>query len=145
MADRFPPAAQRSALLALVQALGCRDAALRRNDCGDWSIKGRFGCINAAPEGFQIYYRGADEFIERGSPHGWSWAKKLMSFARLTQDGDEEGILTLDRMPSPAEAEIIRDKLWLAKKREISDDELARLRRQGYRTGGEESARRRPF
>ena len=30
----------REALLALVEALGCRDNALRRDECGDWCISG---------------------------------------------------------------------------------------------------------
>jgi hypothetical protein len=40
--DIFPPARQRETLLKLVEALGCRDAALRRDECGDWRIKGRY-------------------------------------------------------------------------------------------------------
>ena len=62
MADLFPPARQRPALLALRDALGCRDAALRRDECGDWAIFGKRGHIYAVPgtldrpktPGFQI-------------------------------------------------------------------------------------------
>ena len=35
MTDAFPPTRQRPALLELVKALGCRDNALRRDECGD--------------------------------------------------------------------------------------------------------------
>jgi hypothetical protein len=146
MTDKYPPAVQRPALLKLVEALGCRDAALRRDECGDWRINGKYGCIYAVPgmtvhglppgEGFQIYYRGAGEFEEPSTSRGWTFAKEAMSFAKVTQEGDMEGLLFLDRLPTPPEAEIIRDKLWIAKKRELGEEDLARLRRQGYRTGG---------
>jgi hypothetical protein len=49
MPDRYPPAMQRPALLKLAEALGCRDNALRRDECGDWRIVGRLGHIYAIP------------------------------------------------------------------------------------------------
>jgi hypothetical protein len=55
--DRYPPTMQRPALLELVKALGCRDAAFRRDECGDWRISGKFGHIYAVPERFQIMVR----------------------------------------------------------------------------------------
>ena len=146
MTDKYPPSVQRPELLKLVEALGCREAALRRDECGDWRINGKYGYIYAVPgmtvhglppgEGFQIYYRGAAEFEEPSTSRGWTFAKEAMSFAKVTQDGDMEGMLFLGRLPSPGEAEIIRDKLWIAKKRDVSEGELDRLRRQGFRTGG---------
>jgi hypothetical protein len=152
MTDIYPPTVQRPALVKLVEALGCREAALRRDECGDWRINGKYGYIYAVPgipwggmektEGFQIYYRGAEEFGEPSTTRGWTFAKEALSFCRVTQDGDAEGLLFLGRLPTPEEAEIIRDKLWIAKKREISEEELARLRRQGYRAGGVKTERR---
>ena len=130
----------REALLALVEALGCRDNALRRDECGERRIKGRFGHIYAAPEGFQIYFRGADEFEEPKSSQGWTYAKRAMAFAKVAQAGDAEGILLLDRLPTSDEAEIIRGKLQIAKKRETSDEELARLRRQGFQSSDDGSS-----
>jgi hypothetical protein len=128
MTDIYPPAKQRPALLALREALGAREGALRRDECGDWAIFGRFGHIYAAPEGFQFFFRGADEFEEPKSSQGWTYAKRAMAFAKLTQDGDEEGILLLDRLPTSDEAEIIRAKLRIPKRIEYSEEELARRR-----------------
>jgi hypothetical protein len=152
MADIYPPAVQRPALLKLVEALGCREAALRRDECGDWRINGKYGYIYAVPgipwggmektEGFQIYYRGAEEFGEPSTTRGWTFAKEALSFCRVTQDGDSEGLLFLGRLPTPEEAEIIRDKLWIAKKREVSEGELARLRGYSFRVGGVKTERR---
>lgn len=137
MADLYPPSAQRPALLRLVKALGCRDAALRRDECGDWRINGKYGCIYAVPgipwggmervEGFQIYFRGAVEFATPGS-HAWGYAKKAMSFAAVTHDGDMEGMLFLDRLPTAQEASVIRDKLRIAKRAEYSEESLAQKR-----------------
>jgi hypothetical protein len=146
MTDKYPPSVQRPELLKLVEALGCREAALRRDECGDWRINGKYGYIYAVPgmtvhglppgEGFQIYYRGAAEFEEPSTSRGWTFAKEAMSFAKVTQDGDMEGMLFLDRLPTRVEGEIIRDKLWIAKKPERSEGELARLRGYSFRVGG---------
>jgi hypothetical protein len=135
---RFPPTRQREALLKLIEALGCRDAALRRDECGDWRIKGRYGHIYAIPgtldrpvvEGFQIYFRGAEEPL---SSKGWTYAKRALAFCEVTNDGDNEGMLFLDRLPTGEEAEVIRAKLGVAKKREVSAEELARLAAIGRR------------
>ena len=138
MADIYPPVRQRPALLELVKALGCRDSALRRDECGDWRIEGRSGHIYAVPgsldrpetPGFQIY-------VERESVREWSFAKKaLKPFANLTNDGDDDGMLFLDRLPTADEAEVIRQYIGIAKKRVLSETELARLRLTGFRSGG---------
>ena len=63
-----------------------------------------------------------------------------MAFAKVAQAGDAEGILLLDRLPTSDEAEIIRGKLQIAKKRETSDEELARLRRQGFQSSDDGSS-----
>ena len=43
----------------------------------------------------------------------WTWTKKRLAFCRLTQDGDDEGCLHLDRLPSAAEADEIRRVIGL--------------------------------
>jgi hypothetical protein len=139
MGDIYPPPKQREALLQLVAALGCRDACLRKDECGDPRIVGKLGHIYAVPgtldrrttPGFLICFRGAAEFEEPASSRAWTFAKQAMAFAEVTQDGDEEGVLFLDRLPSAGEAEIIRLKLGIAKKREMSEAELERLRSMG--------------
>ena len=152
MTDKYPPAVQRPALLKLVEALGCRDAALRRDECGDWRINGKFGYIYAVPgmtvhglppgEGFQLYFRGAPEWEEPSTSQPWTWAKKALGpFCRVTQDGDTEGMLFLARLPTPEEAEIIRDKLRIAKRAEFSEEVLAQ-KREGMQKARESLGRR---
>jgi hypothetical protein len=121
MADKYPPAVQRLALLELVKALGCRDNALRRDECSDWRINGRQGHIYAVPEGFQIMVMG-------WTTKGWNAAKKALTFAKVTQDGDEEGGVLLNRLPSAAEAVLIRHWVGIAKKMEFSEEYRTELR-----------------
>lgn len=45
MSDIYPASAQRQALLKLLPALGCRDIALGRDECGDPVINGSKGQI----------------------------------------------------------------------------------------------------
>jgi hypothetical protein len=49
MADVYPPVRQRPALLAFAEPLSSASTALRRDDHGDWRIKGRLGFICAVP------------------------------------------------------------------------------------------------
>jgi hypothetical protein len=124
------PAWPREALLAFVNALGCRDAALRRDECGDWAIFGKRGHIYAVPgsldrpktPGFQIMVAG-----EFSSGRWWGATKRGLAFAALTNDGGDEGALFLDRPPTPAEAEAIRHYVRIAKKRVMSEEALAHL------------------
>jgi hypothetical protein len=125
----------REDLALFVKALGCRDAALRRDECGDWRVSGRRGGIYAVPgslarpktPGFQI-------IVQCQSMREWSYAKKALTpFTDLTNDGDDEGTLFLDHLPTPAEAELLRQYVGIAKKREMSEAELERLKAMGHR------------
>jgi hypothetical protein len=128
--DIWPPAKQRPALLDFAKALGSRDGALRRDACGDWRIEGRRGHIYAVPgsldrphtPGFQI-------FVVGWTARGWNLAREAFKpFAALTNDGDDEGALFLDRLPTEQEAEIIRHYVGVAKKAEYSEEVLAQKR-----------------
>jgi hypothetical protein len=110
----------------LVKHLSCQDRAYRRDECGDWMIEGKQGHIHAHPEGFYLY-------CAPGSPKAWTYAKRALFFCEVTQDGDDEGFLKLVRLPTDAEAEIIRDKLGIRKKREVSEFEKERLSGMGRR------------
>jgi hypothetical protein len=100
MSNIYPPAVQRAALLKLLPALGCRDAALRRDECGDWRINGKCGHVYAAPGSLERPKRpGFRFFIGCEAARGWTYAKKALSFAKLTNDGDDEGSFFLDRRP----------------------------------------------
>lgn len=113
----------------MVTALGCWDRAYRRDECGDWRIEGKSGHIYAQPEGFYLY-------CAPGTARAWGFARKALAFCTLlTQDGDDEGFLRLERLPTPAEADVIRDKLGIRKKRVLTDEERERLARTGFKSG----------
>jgi hypothetical protein len=120
MTDKFTPDKQRGALLAFARALNSSPRALRRDECGDWRIGGNRGHAYAVPGGFQFY-------CAPGSTRAWTFAKRAMSFAKVTQDGDEEGILFLDRLPTEAEAGIMRRYVAIPKRREMGEPSEAQL------------------
>jgi hypothetical protein len=144
MADIYPPVRQRPALLAFAEALSSASTALWRDDNGDWRIKGKLGFIYTVPgplhelalEGFQLY-------CDRETKQPWTWAKKLLCFCAVTQDGNTDGVLFLNRLPTPAEAETIRDLLGVAKRPVYGEEVMAQKRERG-RQIGERSAQNRP-
>lgn len=130
MSDIYPPTAQRPALLKLAEALVCRDAALRRDECGDWRINGDSGHIYATPEGFQIFVLDCETVRQ------WSAVKSAMKpFSRICNDGDMEGAFFLDRLPLSDEAEVIRRYVGIRKRREDSEATLAALRERTAKYG----------
>lgn len=140
MVDIYPPARQRPALLASIEALDARPNCLRRDECGDWQVVGKLGHIYAVPgtlarrdaEGFQLYFRGAARDEEPSDTKAWTWAKKALGFCKITNDGDGEGMLFLDRLPNPEEAVTIREKFGIPKKREVSPETLELLARHSF-------------
>jgi hypothetical protein len=125
--ETFNAGRQRAALVDFAAALGSRDSALSRDECGDPRISGRRGHIYAAPEGFMLAVMG-------WSANGWNKAKRALAFARVSQDGDDEGILILDRLPTKPEAEAIRHYLGVAKRKELSREHLAALAQRAFKS-----------
>jgi hypothetical protein len=63
------------------------------------AIRGKHGILAVRPDCSRD-----DESSRR-----WNNVKKRLSFCRITQDGNDEGCLPLDRLPIRAEADVIRD------------------------------------
>jgi hypothetical protein len=118
----------RAALLPLIHALDASPLALKRDlvrDEGrtdDWTIHGTFGHIYPDGAGYLLCVM-SDESARR-----WSNVKARLGFCRLTQDGDNEGCLRLDRLPTPHEAGLIREALGIRKRRHLCDDAKAKAR-----------------
>jgi hypothetical protein len=137
--DSFPASLQRPALLEFAAALGSADNALKRDECGDWRIDGKFGHVYAyAPGRFQFFVRTGladpddpENIAPRGSKQAWTFAKKALAFARLCNDGDDEGGFFLDRLPTKAEAKTIRAYCVITKRPEISAQHRAGLAERG--------------
>jgi hypothetical protein len=130
MGDRYPAAVQRDALLIFAEALSSASTAFRRDECGDPRINGSRGHVYSVPG---VFLAGAEKtpgfllYCQCESRKAWTYAKRALAFARVTQEGDDEGCLFMDRPPSTSGAETIRAYLGITKTREISDDHLAKL------------------
>lgn len=111
----------------LIEALNASLTTRCRDENGDWRVAGKLGHIYAQPEGFYIYYAP-------NSIRMWNAGKKEMGFCKVTQDGDDEGFLLLNRLPTAVEAGIIRDRLGIRRRKVISDAERERLAKTAFRS-----------
>lgn len=113
--------ADRDLLLTLVDALSVSKTRLRRDPCGDWNIVGRRGHIST--DGTAIYVYSSATTRRR-----WEAAKSALGLV-VTQDGDDEGVVRLDDLPSESLAETLRRLLGLRKSVRPSDKQRATLAR----------------
>ena len=120
--------ANRERLAPLLIALDASPGALRRVD-GDYRIDGKWGHIFAVSDTqYQVFV--LDEKPESGahsrwSKQGWTHCKKALAFMELVSDGDTEGAFTLDRLPTPEEAVLIRKYCHIRQKVHYSEETLA--------------------
>jgi hypothetical protein len=102
-------------LHALLTALDASPVALRRDlhrregRKGDHGIHGKLGHIYADGAAFLLCVNAKDERDQ--SPRRWTNVKRRLAFCRISQDGDDEGCLRLDQLPTSAEAVLIREAL----------------------------------
>ena len=114
-------------LEAMLTALNASPRALERPICGgwigDWQIVGNSGHIITDGRGFVLYVSTSK------SPRRWTGIKKRLGFCRLTQDGDDEGCLYLERLPKADEAVLIREAIGIRKRRHLTPEALVVLER----------------
>jgi hypothetical protein len=125
MTDRFPPAKQRPRLIELQAALDARAASLGRDECGDWAMSGKLGHIYAVQQRFQLVISTGE------SARRWTGVKNRLAFCRVTQDGDDDGCMILDRLPSKSEAGLIREAVGIPQARHLSEAHKQKLLRSG--------------
>ena len=105
-------------------AIDASPTALERPVCrgwiGDHQVTGKHGHVLADHPGYLAYVTGT---VQR-----WKKAKRILP-GTVTQDGDDEGIVRLDRLPTPAEAEAIRDLIGIRRRRHMTDAALSNLER----------------
>jgi hypothetical protein len=118
-------------LLRLLDALGAPERALRLDDCEAWRIQGSRGHIYGWGDG-QAWVM----YCCCRSSRSWTSTKKrLAGFFTVTQDGDSEGCLKLERLPTAAEAVVIRDVLGIRKRMELSESQRQALLAHAYKQG----------
>jgi hypothetical protein len=114
----------RERLVALLEALDASPRCLERPVCrgwvGDWQITGKHGHATTDGTGYLLY--------AHATPRRWTSIKQSLSFCKLSQDGDDEGILCLDRLPNEAEAKALRDALGVRKHRHMTEAQIERSR-----------------
>jgi hypothetical protein len=132
MADTYDCAAEAEADRAqqwqLLAALGAWRRALRRDTCNAWCIRGAEGHIYTWGDG-----KTWALWVHCQSRRHWTATKKRLAFCDLMQDCDEEGCLRLRRLPTLAQATVIREVLGIRKRAELSPEELERRRAIGKR------------
>jgi hypothetical protein len=122
-------AQEKKHLLALLMALDVSQDNLRLDDCDDWHIVSPItddiGCnharVKSTGDCWAIY-------VPCRSKRHWSAVKRKLNFMTITADGDDEGALELDRLPSSAEAAVIRKILRFHKRHQFRPETLAKLR-----------------
>jgi hypothetical protein len=125
------PQPKREGLQILLAALDASPVALRRDlhrdegRKGDYSIQGKCGHIYLDGEGFLLCVTAKDERDK--SPRRWTSIKRRLAFCRITQDGDDEGCLHLDQLPTPVQASLIRQALGIRKRRTLTEYGRAQL------------------
>jgi hypothetical protein len=117
--------ADREQLLRLVDALSVSKTRLSRDQCGHWNVFGRRGHISTDGIGMYVY-------LSTSSRRRWEAAKRALELP-VVQDGDDEGIVRLDDLPSEALAETLRRLLGLRKSVRPSDKQRATLSRFQFR------------
>jgi hypothetical protein len=132
--------ADRAHLDTFLTAIDASPTALERPNCrgwvGEYQITGKHGHVLADGAGYFLYAttperdrRDPDGKIRTyGSSRRWNNVKRQLIFARLIRDGDDEGVLRLDRLPTEAEAGAIRDCLGIRRRRHLSPEALAQAR-----------------
>jgi hypothetical protein len=128
--SNIPMNYDRKRLETLRLALGASSLALRYDQTrggerGDLGLRGKYGQIYIDAAGFLLCVSGIDKRIF--TARRWSVIKKRLAFCRLTQDGDCEGCLHLDHLPSKREAAAVRAVLGIKKRRSLSAEGLAQL------------------
>jgi hypothetical protein len=119
-------------LQALLTALDASPVAVQRDlhrgegRGGDYGIRGKQGHIYVDGDGFLLCVTAKDE--REQSPRRWTNIKHRLAFCRLTQDGDDEGCLRLDRLPTLAETIPIREALGIKRKRHLTPEAVASLK-----------------
>lgn len=93
-------------LKKLAKALGISEGRIKLDECGDWNIFGTRGKISTETD-FWYLYTSSD------TPRKWTYTKKQLGFMEVHQDGDDEGILKLARMPFADEAREVRKVIGL--------------------------------
>ncbi len=104
----------------LVDALEVSKNNLKRDELNYWNIFGRRGKIYTDSEYWYLY-----KVCE--TPRRWNSVKSSLNFMGIWQDGDDEGVLRLQRYPTEEESEKIRKIIGFNKSKKLTETEKEKL------------------
>lgn len=107
----------------LLAALNAWDRALRRDECGAWTIMGSRGTIHTWGDGKTWVL-----YVSCRSGQHWTYTKRNLSFCQVMQDCWDEGCLRLRQLPTPDQATAIREDLGIRKRMELAPSDIERRR-----------------
>ena len=117
------------ALLELArEALDISSSALRLDECGLWHLRGKRGRIATRADG-----QGYLLAIYERSRKGWTFAKRRLAFAKVTQDADGEGVLRFKLPVTEAQVSEVRELAGLH--RQWSEEARAALSERSRASG----------
>src|SRR5215475_8399131 len=105
----------------LLAALNAWDRALRRDECGAWTIMGSRSTIHTWGDGKTWVL-----YVSCRSGQHWTYTKRNLSFCHVTLDCYDEGCLRLHRLPTLEQATTIREDLGIRKRMELAPSDLER-------------------
>lgn len=107
-------------LKKLTQALDISDRRIKLDECGDFNIFGNRGKISTDGEYWYLY-------VQR-TLRTWKNVKNTLSFMEVHQDGDEEGVLRLARVPFRDEASLVRKTIGVRPRTVLTEEGRAALK-----------------
>jgi hypothetical protein len=106
---------------------------LRLDEYLDWNIfGGQEAKISTDGESWYLYLQYENQ------KRRWNRAKKFLPFMKVTQDGDDEGVLKMTGMPDEKQAETVRKYLRLRKVNPMTDKQrevVTRMRNTSLNKG----------
>src|SRR5258707_372900 len=106
----------RACLGLMRKALNAAHNAMRLDECRLWTGRGSRGYLSTWGDG-QAWMLA----VGSKKPRHWTFGKQRMAsfpgLAQLTQDGDEEGVFRLMRLPTPVEVAEIRRLIGIRQSR----------------------------
>lgn len=99
---------------------------VRRDPCGDVVIQGKRGNIHLDGAG------GYSVAVMLKTARKWNIVRPaLLAFCELQRDGNTEGLLSMSKLPAPAQAEYLREVLRARNIPENAPEVMERLRKHG--------------
>jgi hypothetical protein len=105
--------ADKAKLQTMLVALDAAHSQLRLDSCRTWTIRGKRGYLATWGNGVRWLI-----YCAPGSARKWNRIRQALSpLGRCTQDGDDEGIIRIDRLPTHEQAALIRKAIGLVRRR----------------------------